>query len=71
VLEAANQSGYQFIRTAIKLFHPAFVRNASKVCGDYPTMKVGDSFEDYYDKVQFHLVMQAYNTNTDCDFGNH
>jgi len=34
-------------------------------------MKVGDSFEDYHDKVQFHLAMQAYNTNTDCDFGNH
>jgi len=34
-------------------------------------MKVGDSFEDYHDKVQFHLAMRAYNTNTDCDFGDH
>ena len=40
------------------------------MCGDYPTMKIGDSFEDYYDKVQFHLAIRAYNTDTDCDFGN-
>ena len=44
MLDNANGCGYRFMQMAIQMFHPDFVHDASKLCGDYSYQKIGQSF---------------------------
>ena len=71
MLESANGCGYRFMRMCIQMFHPDFVHDSTKLCGDPPYQKMGQSFDEHNNNVQFHIAMRGYVFNTDCDYGKH
>ena len=59
--------GYRFMQMALQMFHPDFVHDATKLYGDYPYMKVGQSFDKYNDNVKFQVAIRGYLFDTDCN----
>lgn len=69
MLKDSDNCGYSFLYSTARDLHPAFVPDATKLMGDFPTQGENENFDDWKRRVDFHRAMAAFVDDIEMDLG--